>query len=118
MSDLENKIEILKELELDEDGEVIYKDAFMISEEDLIELITMDIEGFDDLDEFLENYDPSTDGFEVYEVAKRKGMEITDCIEDNINEENDGLNNEDFDPSEFDSLDDLDFDDDEEDLFD
>lgn len=115
---MENKIEILKELQLDDDENVIYKDSFKISVEDLTEILSTDIEGYDDVEEFLENYDPDSDGMEVYEIAKEKGLDIEECLEDNINEENAGLNDEDIDLSEFDSLDDLDGldEDDEEDL--
>lgn len=115
---MENKIEILKELQLDDDENVIYKDSFKISVEDLTEILSTDIERYDDVEEFLENYDPDSDGMEVYEIAKEKGLDIEECLEDNINEENAGLNDEDIDLSEFDSLDDLDGldEDDEEDL--
>ena len=108
---MENKIEILKELELDDDGNVLYKDSFKIFAEDLAEILTVDVEGFDDVEEFLENYDPESDGMEVYEIAKKNGLEIEDCLEDNLNEENDGLDDEEIDMSEFDSLDDLELDD-------
>lgn len=109
----ESKIKVLKALECDNDGNVVYEESFYINREDLQTLIS-ELMGsdFDDVDDFIDNYEPEVDGVDIYEAAKERGMELEDCIEDDTESFADELDESDI--KGFDSLDDTDFGDEED----
>lgn len=109
----ENKVKVLKALEIDNDGEVVYEEAFYIKKEDLDKLVK-DIMGddFTDADDFLSEYEPEVDGVDIYEAAKEKGIEVEDYVEDEFNEFGEELSLDDIDG--FESLDDMEFGEEEE----
>ena len=104
----ENKVKVLKALEIDNDGEVVYEEAFYIKKEDLDKLVK-DIMGddFTDVDDFLSEYEPEVDGVDIYEAAKERGIEVEDYVEDEFNEFGEELSLDDIDG--FESLDDMEF---------
>ena len=103
-------IEILTALEVDDDGNEVYKESFKIDKDELEAIIEVDLPDYETLDEFLEVYEPETDGVEVYEIAKEKGLNVEKEVVNAFEDEEE----EDFDTSEYDSLDDMDFEDDDE----
>ena len=109
----ENKVKVLKALEIDNDGEVVYEEAFYIKKEDLDKLVK-DIMGddFTDADDFLSEYEPEVDGVDIYEAAKERGIEVEDYVEDEFNEFGEELSLDDIDG--FESLDDMEFGEEEE----
>lgn len=109
----ENKVKVLKALEIDNDGEVVYEEAFYIKKEDLDKLVK-DIMGddFTDADDFLSEYEPEVDGVDIYEAAKERGIEVEDYVEDEFNEFGEELSLADIDG--FESLDDMEFGEEEE----
>ena len=109
----ENKVKVLKALEVDNDGEVVYEEAFYIKKDDL-DKIVKDIMGDDytDADDFLSEYEPEVDGVDVYEAAKERGIEVEDYIEDEFNELDEEISLDDLEG--FGSLDDMEFGDEEE----
>lgn len=109
----ENKVKVLKALENDNDGEVVYEEAFYIKKEDLDKLVK-DIMGddFTDADDFLSEYEPEIDGVDIYEAAKERGIEVEDYVEDEFNELGEELSLDDIDG--FESLDDMEFGEEEE----
>lgn len=109
----ENKVKVLKALEIDNDGEVVYEEAFYIKKEDLDKLVK-DIMGddFTDADDFLSDYEPEIDGVDIYEAAKERGIEVEDYVEDEFNELGEELSLDDIDG--FESLDDMEFGEEEE----
>lgn len=109
----ENKVKVLKALEVDNDGEVVYEEAFYIKKEDLDKLVK-DIMGddFTDADDFLSEYEPEVDGVDIYEAAKERGIEVEDYVEDEFNEFGEELSLDDIDG--FESLDDMEFGEEEE----
>lgn len=109
----ENKVKVLKALEIDNDGEVVYEEAFYIKKEDLDKLVK-DIMGddFTDADDFLSEYEPEVDGVDIYEAAKERGIEVEDYVEDEFNELGEELSLDDIDG--FESLDDMEFGEEEE----
>lgn len=109
----ENKVKVLKALEIDNDGEVVYEEAFYINKEDLDKLVK-DIMGddFNDADDFLSEYEPEIDGVDIYEAAKERGIEVEDYVEDEFNELGEELSLDDIDG--FESLDDMEFGEEEE----
>lgn len=109
----ENKVKVLKALEIDNDGEVVYEEAFYIKKEDLDKLVK-DIMGddFNDADDFLSEYEPEIDGVDIYEAAKERGIEVEDYVEDEFNELGEELSLDDIDG--FESLDDMEFGEEEE----
>ena len=109
----ENKVKVLKALEIDNDGEVVYEEAFYIKKEDLDKLVK-DIMGddFTDADDFLSEYEPEVDGVDIYEAAKERGIEVEDYVEDKFNEFGEELSLDDIDG--FESLDDMEFGEEEE----
>ena len=109
----ENKVKVLKALEIDNDGEVVYEEAFYIKKEDLDRLVK-DIMGddFTDADDFLSEYEPEVDGVDIYEAAKERGIEVEDYVEDEFNEFGEELSLDDIDG--FESLDDMEFGEEEE----
>jgi hypothetical protein len=109
----DNKVKVLKALEIDNDGEVVYEEAFYIKKEDLDKLVK-DIMGddFTDADDFLSDYEPEIDGVDIYEAAKERGIEVEDYVEDEFNELGEELSLDDIDG--FESLDDMEFGEEEE----
>lgn len=109
----DNKVKVLKALEIDNDGEVVYGEAFYIKKEDLDKLVK-DIMGddFTDADDFLSKYEPEIDGVDIYEAAKERGIEVEDYVEDEFNELGEELSLDDIDG--FESLDDMEFGEEEE----
>lgn len=109
----DNKVKVLKALEIDNDGEVVYEEAFYIKKEDLDKLVK-DIMGddFTDADDFLSEYEPEIDGVDIYEAAKERGIEVEDYVEDEFNELGEELSLDDIDG--FESLDDMEFGEEEE----
>lgn len=109
----ENKVKVLKALEIDNDGEIVYEEAFYIKKEDLDKLVK-DIMGddFTDADDFLSEYEPEVDGVDIYEAAKERGIEVEDYVEDEFNEFGEELSLDDIDG--FESLDDMEFGEEEE----
>ena len=109
----DNKVKVLKALEIDNDGEVVYEEAFYIKKEDLDKLVK-DIMGddFTDADDFLSDYEPEIDGVDIYEAAKERDIEVEDYVEDEFNELGEELSLDDIDG--FESLDDMEFGEEEE----
>ena len=62
----ENKVKVSKALEIDNDGNVVYEEAFYINKDDLEKLVK-DIMGddFADADDFLSEYEPEVDGADI-----------------------------------------------------
>lgn len=108
----DNQVEVIKELE-EKDGEVVYKDAFIIDVNDLASIIEEDMPYFNDVDDFLENYDYETDGNDAYNYAKDKNFNIKDVVEnsyadeeeDNFETDTNGFDDieEEFEDSNYDS---------------
>lgn len=109
----ENKVKVSKALEIDNDGNVVYEEAFYINKDDLEKLVK-DIMGddFADADDFLSEYEPEVDGADIYEAAKERGIEVEDYVDDEFNELGEEISSDDLEG--FDSLDDLEFGDEEE----
>lgn len=109
----ENKVKVSKALEIDNDGNVVYEEAFYINKDDLEKLVK-DIMGddFTDADDFLSEYEPEVDGADIYEAAKERGIEVEDYVDDEFNELGEEISLDDLDG--FDSLDDMEFGDEEE----
>ena len=109
----ENKVKVSKALEIDNDGNVVYEEAFYIIKDDLEKLVK-DIMGddFADADDFLSEYEPEVDGADIYEAAKERGIEVEDYVDDEFNELGEEISSDDLEG--FDSLDDLEFGDEEE----
>lgn len=109
----ENKVKVSKALEIDNDSNVVYEEAFYINKDDLEKLVK-DIMGddFADADDFLSEYEPEVDGADIYEAAKERGIEVEDYVDDEFNELGEEISSDDLEG--FDSLDDLEFGDEEE----
>lgn len=109
----ENKVKVSKALEINNDGNVVYEEAFYINKDDLEKLVK-DIMGddFTDADDFLSEYEPEVDGADIYEAAKERGIEVEDYVDDEFNELGEEISLDDLDG--FDSLDDMEFGDEEE----
>lgn len=109
----ENKVKVSKALEIDNDDNVVYEEAFYINKDDLEKLVK-DIMGddFADADDFLSEYEPEVDGADIYEAAKERGIEVEDYVDDEFNELGEEISSDDLEG--FDSLDDLEFGDEEE----
>lgn len=109
----ENKVKVSKALEIDNDGNVVYEEAFYINKDDLEKLVK-DIMGddFADADDFLSEYEPEVDGADIYEAAKERGIGVEDYVDDEFNELGEEISSDDLEG--FDSLDDLEFGDEEE----
>lgn len=109
----ENKVKVSKALEIDNDGNIVYEEAFYINKDDLEKLVK-DIMGddFADADDFLSEYEPEVDGADIYEAAKERGIEVEDYVDDEFNELGEEISSDDLEG--FDSLDDLEFGDEEE----
>lgn len=109
----ENKVKVSKALEIDNDGNVVYEEAFYINKDDLEKLVK-DIMGddFTDADDFLSEYEPEVDGADIYEAAKERGIEVEDYVDDEFNELGEEISLDDLDG--FGSLDDMEFGDEEE----
>lgn len=109
----ENKVKVSKALEIDNDGNVVYEEAFYINKDDLEKLVK-DIMGddFADADDFLSEYEPEVDGADIYEAAKERGIKVEDYVDDEFNELGEEISSDDLEG--FDSLDDLEFGDEEE----
>lgn len=100
---MKDLVEVVKSLELDENNEPVYKESFMISRDNLENVVLDYMDGFDDVDEFLENYYPELDGEEVYEIAKDKGWIESEELINLLDGDNDG---EEIDITGFESIDD------------
>lgn len=100
---MKDLVEVVKSLELDENDEPVYKESFMISRDNLENVVLDYMDGFDDVDEFLENYYPELDGEEVYEIAKDKGWIESEELINLLDGDNDG---EEIDITGFESIDD------------
>lgn len=109
----ENKVKVSKALEIDNDGNVVYEEAFYINKDDLEKLVK-DIMGddFTDADDFLSEYEPEVDGADIYEAAKERGIEVEDYVDDEFNELGEEISSDDLEG--FGSLDDMEFGDEEE----
>lgn len=100
---MKDLVEVVKSLELDENDEPVYKESFMISRDNLENVVLDYMDGFDDVDEFLENYYPELDGEEAYEIAKDKGWIESEELINLLDGDNDG---EEIDITGFESIDD------------
>lgn len=103
---MDNQVEVLMAIDVDDDGNAVMKDAFLIDRNDLERVLNERIGGFEDAATFLSEYDPETDGVEVFEAVKDMGIPFDRskyCLSEDGEDEDDDL-----DLDGFDSLEDID----------
>lgn len=101
------KLDILKTLVFDDEDEIVYKESFKINPSDLEEILKHEYDVYKDVEEFMENYEPETDGVAVYNIACKHSFDIEEEVVDVFGEE-EADDKEELDLSEYESLDDED----------